>query len=553
MCSIRMATLVAAAWLVSPNSAHAHFLWVVTRSGDGPPRAEVYFSESASPDDPELLGRVLKAECWALGGRRGDDPKRLTLQKKADALVTEFDSEMRSSPVVVRHTYGTLTRGGETFLLNYYAKTYPLALPGTWRTVKNSAILPLEIVPVLQDSGLTLRVLWNERPQAKVTVTIEGPGIEKKIEGATDDGGEFSCRLAESGLYSIRARYNEDVAGEHEGAAYKSVRHYSTLALRFLPPQMERSAHNWPALARGVTSFGGAVDGNWLYVYGGHYGRAHQYSRDEQSGDFLRLNLREPQAWEPLPGGPKLTGLTLVEHRGQLYRVGGFTAKNGADEDESLWSQAGFARFNPQTPRWVDLPSLPEGRSSHDAAVVNGRLYVVGGWNMQGKDETRWHDTAWAFDLSADGGEWKPLPAPRFHRRALALAEWQQRLYCVGGMQEQGGPTTAVAVFDPATNEWSEGPALLGTGMDGFGASAFASSGALYATTMSGSVLRLTERGRDFEFVGQLQNPRFFHRLLPWRESGLVVVGGAGMSTGKILSLELLGVSPPAAVRPAER
>src|SRR5262249_35411657 len=123
--------------------------------------------------------------------------------------------------------------------------------------------------------------------------------------------------------------------------------------------------------------------------------------------------------------------------------------------------------------------------------------------------------------------------------RALALAGWQGKLYCLGGMQEQGGPITAVAVFDPPANAWSEGPALLGTGMDGFGCSAFAAAGSLYATTMSGSVQRLSAEEQNWEFAGQLQHPRFFHRLLPWQNE-LIVVGGASMSAGKILPLELL-------------
>ncbi|MGH7128670.1 MAG: Kelch repeat-containing protein, partial [Planctomycetaceae bacterium] len=287
----------------------------------------------------------------------------------------------------------------------------------------------------------------------------------------------------------------------------------------------------------------GAVVGDGLYVYGGHYGRAHHYSREGQSGDFARLNLRDPQEWESLPGGPKLTGLAMVAHDGKLYRIGGFTAKNGDDEDQSLWSQPDFARFDPKGGDWESLPDLPEGRSSHDAAMIGDTLYVVGGWTLQGDAENDWHDTAWSIDLSAKALQWKPLPQPPFRRRALALANWQGKLYCLGGMQEEGGPTTAVAIFDPATQKWSEGPALLGGGMDGFGASAFACDDALYATTISGSIQRLSADGRRWEFVGQLEHPRFFHRLLPWHDRQLVVVGGASMSVGKIQPLERLPVT----------
>src|SRR5690606_35943585 len=100
-------------------------------------------------------------------------------------------------------------------------------------------------------------------------------------------------------------------------------------------------------------------------------------------------------------------------------------------------------------------------RSSHDAAVVGDTIYVVGGWAMAGDEEHHWHDSAWMMDLSQPKLEWKPLPTTPFHRRALAAAAHNDKLYVIGGMQEEGGPTTRVAIYDPATGTWSEGPSLV--------------------------------------------------------------------------------------------
>lgn len=533
-------TLTLVLSLLAPAAARAHFLWFLTKPYGEAPRAEVYFSETAAPDNPEFLDRVASAEAWALVGPRGNEPKLLKLERKGESLVAELPRELRDAPVVMKHTYGVTSRGGETFRLNYYAKSYPTALPGTWKSVKNAALLPLEVVPAMRGGKIELTVLWQEKPLAGALVTVEAASLEKKLEGTTDDAGIFRCDLPDSGVYSIRARYIEEKPGELDGQSYKTERHYSTLALRFIPAQMKSVAHSLTPLAKGTTSFGGAVAGDWLYVYGGHYGAAHQYSQDGQSGDFARLNLRDPKAWESLPGGPKLTGLAMVAHGGTVYRIGGFTAKNAETDSESLWSQPDFARFDPATGQWTNLAPLPEGRSSHDAAVVGNMLYVVGGWTLAGSDPTRWHDTAWSFDLADAAAQWKPVASPPFHRRALALAAHQNKLYCIGGMQERGGTVLSVAVYDPAKNAWSEGPDLLGSGMDGFGASAFASGGALYATTMSGAIQRLSPAGDAWEFVTQLERPRFFHRLLSWHDDRLVVVGGASMTSGKVLSLELL-------------
>jgi len=532
-----LAVVLAVVW--SATVAQAHFLWVVTEPAEQASRVRVYFGEVAGPDDPELLDRVAAAEVWALGGRR-QEPEKLELKKVDDALEAEVPAGFQSSQVVLKHTYGVLSKGGaEPFLLMYYGKNTPSVLPGTWQALESAEKLPLEIAARQDGSQTVFRAFWQGKPLPGAAVTIEGPGIEDKHESVTDENGETRLALTQGGLFSIRAKHVEDRAGELDGREYKSVRHYSTLSLRHEPARVTPVANRLPALPQGVTSFGGAVLGDHLYVYGGHYGAAHHYSQEGQSGDFLRLNLRNPAEWERLPGGPKLTGLAMVPHGGRLYRVGGFTAKNTEAEEESLWSMSDAARFNPESGAWENLPALPEGRSSHDAAVLGNTLYVVGGWRMQAGETTRWHDTALTMDLSAPTLEWKTIPGPPANRRAIALAAHQGRVYAVGGMQEQGGPTTSVAVFDPATQKWSDAPSILGGAMDGFGSSSFASNGQLFVTTMSGSIQRLSASGDRWEYLGQMEHPRFFHRMLPWGERQMVSVGGASMSVGKIEALEM--------------
>ena len=533
--------LALATALSVPSMTNAHFLWVVTSPRERADKVSVYFSESASPDDPDLLDRVTKADVWAIGDGRSE-PQTLELSKQEDALVTDVPEKYRSGPVALRQKYGVISRGGETFLLNYYAKTYPSALPGTWRALNDAERFPLEVTPELAGEKLRLTVTWNGKPLPKAEVSVEGPGLDETLETATNEDGFVDCPFKQSGLFSIRAKHVEAQSGEHDGKQFTQSRHYSTLSLHAAPAEVQTASVNWPKLPRGTTSFGGAIDGDWLYVYGGHYGQAHHYSRDGQSGDFQRLNLRNPQQWEQLSGGPKLTGLAMVAHNGELYRVGGFTANNNDDEEEKLQSQSEFARFDPKSGKWESLPELPDARSSHDIAVVGDTLYVVGGWDMQPGKENRWHDTAWSVDLSQKEISWKPVAQPPFRRRAVTLAAWEGKLYCIGGMQERGGPTTAVAVYDPAADKWSDAGRLLGTPMDGFGASAFAQGDALYVTTMSGSVQRLQGDAGEWKFVGQVQHPRFFHRMLPWKDNQLVIVGGAHMEVGKIQELEVIRI-----------
>ena len=302
-------------------------------------------------------------------------------------------------------------------------------------------------------------------------------------------------------------------------------------------------------LPRGITSFGAAVIGDWMYVYGGHFGRAHHYSNTSQSDQLSRLNLRTPGDWETIARGPRLQGLAMVAHGGKLYRAGGFTAHNDEGDEHDLRSIADFVRFVPETGKWESLADLPEPRSSHDAVVIRDRLHVVGGWRLGGEKPV-WHETAWTADLSKDEITWTRLPDPPFLRRALALGRLDGKLYVIGGMQQEGGPTTRVDVFDPATGKWSEGPSLIdtlaeaerGKGMEGFGASVHTLDGRLIVSTYNGNVQVLERGGGEWKIAARLKDDRFFHRMLPF-DNRLLLVGGASMRSGKRLHFEAVELS----------
>lgn len=532
--------LLLASWLLCcPRLAEAHFIWLKT-SGTDSAKVHVYFGESAEPDDPALLGKIATAEAWAFGGR--GEPKSLTLTAKSDALEAPLTAEQRHATIALRQTYGVIEKGGESFLLKYYAKTYPSPLAGSWKSVGDQERLPLEVTPEYHGKQLKLKVNFQGKPVDKSQVVIVGPGIKEKIEGVTDDAGVFTCEISQAGTFSIRAKHVEATAGKHLDREYKSVRHYSTLTLPFVPVKITPTMHQLPSLPKGTTSFGGAISGDMLFVYGGNYGSAHEYANEDQSGDLWKLNLQQPGSWEKVSSSSKLQGLAMVEYRGQVIRIGGFTALNKTGEKEDLRSQAEVACLNADG-TWEALPSLPAPRSSHDAAVVGDTIYVVGGWNMQGAGKNAvWHNTTLALRLNEEKLSWKEVAAAPFKRRALALAAWQGKLVCIGGMQEQRGPTTAVAIYDPSSDKWTDGPSLQGTGMEGFGASAFAIQDALFVSTISGSIQRLSSSEKGWEYVGQISHPRFFHRLLPWQKDKLVIVGGSDMISGKVEALEILPV-----------
>ncbi|MEC8160731.1 MAG: hypothetical protein VX111_06345 [Planctomycetota bacterium] len=291
-----------------------------------------------------------------------------------------------------------------------------------------------------------------------------------------------------------------------------------------------------------ITSFGAAIIGDQVYAYGGHFGNAHEYSTEGQSNELIQLNLQEPGRWKVLSRGPKLQGLAMVTDGEKLYRLGGFTAKNQPGDEHDLWSQDQVASFDLESKKWSELPKLPEPRSSFDAVMLGHVIYVVGGWQMAGEADTRWHETAWSLDLSSTPLVWKPLAKPPFKRRAVGAAAFAGKIYVIGGMEQKGEPTTSVAIYDPKRDIWSEGPAIPGEGLEGFGSAAFAQDGRLFVSTLGGNLLRLSEDGKTWEKAQKLETARFFHRMLPVGKQQMVFFGGTNMEIGKFDHVDLIDV-----------
>jgi N-acetylneuraminic acid mutarotase len=283
----------------------------------------------------------------------------------------------------------------------------------------------------------------------------------------------------------------------------------------------------YPAMPEAVSSFGAAAADGWLYVYGGHRSGTHRYSTESVLGTFHRLNLSDPKKWEALPQGMGLQGLAVVAHEGKIYRIGGMRPLNKPGEKVDNQSTRSCARFDPATMKWENLPDLPEDRSSHDAAVVDDKIVVVGGWNMKGGDkESEWHSTALVLDLKQRPLAWKSVKQP-FERRALTATGLNGKIYVIGGITSDDEVQLTVNVYDPAKDVWTTGPNLPGPKQNGFAPASCAAGDRLFASTADGKVVRLTAKGDKWEPIGQLKQPRIVHRMAAASNDLLVVIGGA--------------------------
>ena len=555
----RSITFLATIALLASSPAHGHFPWVTI---DEKGNVAYFFGETPADRTYKLPPSIKKAEVLALATESAAAPVELKpIETKTFVGMSSTQTIDKHTSLASKVTYG-IYHGSR---LDYYTQHIGGKLP----TDRNSAKpLPkgfeMQSQIVDTDSGVDVFVTWKGEPLVGAQVRLFCDSGHEEASSKTDEAGKvsFTDREVEDGLNGIMVGSTaENESGQIDGASYKSVSRYLTatfvdpedfeVAATSVPPDsvpmtsnavIAVTADEFPAIPELVTSFGAAVTADSIYIYGGHTGRAHEYYQEAQANTLWRLDRKHPKAWQSLGSGPRLQGLALVTHGGKLYRLGGFTARNKDGEDKDLWSQNTVACYAPEAKTWTELAPLPEPRSSFDAAVLDGKIYVVGGWNMQGDGETKWHETAYCLDLAQHDNKWEALPNPPFQRRALSIAAHQGKLYVIGGMQRRGGPTTRVDVFDPKTKTWSKGPSLNGQGMDGFGSSSFAVGGELFVSTYSGALQKLAEDGQSWTTETTLDRARFFHRMLPLGEDQLIAIGGASMSEGKFDEVDVIEI-----------
>jgi len=119
---------------------------------------------------------------------------------------------------------------------------------------------------------------------------------------------------------------------------------------------------------------------------------------------------------------------------------------------------------------WVSKAPMHEARGRLGVAVVNGKIYAIGGSSGGGE----FVDTNEEYDPAMDTWTFKePMPTPR---ASFGVAVYQGKIYCIGGLAgvEQNPykrlSSGANEVYNPVTGEW-ETKASMPTPQEGVEAS----------------------------------------------------------------------------------
>ena len=289
-----------------------------------------------------------------------------------------------------------------------------------------------------------------------------------------------------------------------------------------------------------MVSFGACESDGYLYIHGGHKGKAHTYSKNNHENVFYRIKLEPKGELEKLKSGTPSQGYAMVTHRGRILKVGGSQATNDPDEGHNLHSLDLIESYNPKTNNWSIRGKLPEPRSSHEAVVIDDTLYVFGGWDY-GNGREAWLGCISA-DLSKEKLTWKQLPDMPVDRRAFSIAHDDLYVYLLGGMDDEG-TMNYFDFYDIKKEEWARGPEVPSKGgLKAFGSAAGFWNGSVYASD-SGDVLHRYDVVEEKWHKGsRLTTARFFHRIV-FYNGEMYVIGGTSRKTGAVNTIEIFSVS----------
>ena len=131
---------------------------------------------------------------------------------------------------------------------------------------------------------------------------------------------------------------------------------------------------------------------------------------------------------------------------GKIYAIAGIR------EDPQFHFFANVEVYDPATDTWTRKADMPTATNLQNcASVVNGKIYAIGGNDIQGK----FLSTIEEYDPEIDTWTRKAdMPTPRSH---LSTSAVNGKIYAIGGCSPKPWPSLAVVEeYDPATDTWTK-------------------------------------------------------------------------------------------------
>jgi uncharacterized repeat protein (TIGR01451 family) len=214
-----------------------------------------------------------------------------------------------------------------------------------------------------------------------------------------------------------------------------------------------------------VGAYGYATLGNQIYLIGGG-------NWDKDNTTTVQRYTPAINSWEvdtnhggtlaPLPQPRALLVCGVIS--GKIHCLGGW--QNGAYTGDHFI-------YDPMANAWTTGTAIPQYPIGQFAAVVNNKMYVMGGWWGS------YYNTVYEYSDATGWTSKAPMPTARGNG---AAAVYNGKIYAFGG---EGGqpmqqlPLGVVEIYDPQTNTWSTNAATMPQPKDYLGGSGVPSANGL--------------------------------------------------------------------------
>ncbi len=152
-----------------------------------------------------------------------------------------------------------------------------------------------------------------------------------------------------------------------------------------------------------------------------------------------------PDSWQnaqPLPGA--VMDDVADAYDGKVYAGFGDAGLSFGDT-----TSGSLYVLDPTANTWTQLASATDGRQAPGHGIIDGKLYVAGGWTATGPVDPKLE----IYDIA--GNTWTTGAPETTAYAGAGSAALGGKLYLVGGCAATTCGTTDVSVYDPAANTWS--------------------------------------------------------------------------------------------------
>jgi N-acetylneuraminic acid mutarotase len=247
-----------------------------------------------------------------------------------------------------------------------------------------------------------------------------------------------------------------------------------------------------------------------------------------------------PTAWEtsaPMPTARWGHSACIVD--GKIYVFGGSFGTTWNSEATDI-----LEVYDPSNDSWdTNKSPMPTGRIRMSIAVINGKVYTIGGRARWGRSPI---GNVEVYDIATDSWDVtkKPMPKPRAGAGGCVV---NSKIYIAGGSTGDGGnfsPQNDLQIYDPITDNWDITKSAMSSERMGvkacvLGESIYVIGGTGYDPWAGKNTVEIYNPTTDtWEIKATLNEGRKAHSLNIF-DGKIYVFGGASSGSTQVRSVEV--------------